>query len=201
MYPIITISREFCSGGDNIGMKVAKALDIPYLDRDMVEKVAYETGFDVGMISDRGEYVPTDDTAAYPGMLHSPAGNPDTIIFMAQQKLILEQAKKGPCVIIGRCADYFLAEAGIPSLNVFIHSSLAYRKAFYKDYFKDDTSSDEKIEKMLRRKNLGRTLYYRLYTNREWSDYKNYQINLDCSALGEDACAEFITKVARSMDK
>ena len=129
MYPVITISREFGSGGHSIGKQVAERLSIPFLDSQIVEEVARESGF-------AKDYVKREDeSATYPELFITSNifstnyfDSPQEQIQRIQSEYIVEQAKKGPCVIAGRCADYVLENAGIPALNVFIHADMEFRK-------------------------------------------------------------------------
>ena len=135
MYPVITISREFGSGGHSIGMAVAEKLGIPFLDSKIVEEVAKESGFAKEYVKEQ------DEMATYPELFITSnifstnyLDTPQEQIQQLQSEYIIEQAKKGPCVIAGRCADYVLENAGIPSLNVFIHASMEYRNILYQRY-------------------------------------------------------------------
>ena len=129
MYPVITISREFGSGGHSIGEKVAKQLNIPFLDQEIVNQVAEESGYAREMVEDQGEHASAAnkwfDVSATSAMYFQ---SPQDEIFIIQKKVILEAAAKGPCVIVGRCADYLLRKADMKCLNVMIHADMEHRK-------------------------------------------------------------------------
>lgn len=198
MYPIITISREFGSGGHSIGEAVAKELNIPLYDSVIVEKVAAESGFSKDVISEDGEYTSPSQVWYSSRMAYcANFPTPQDRIFDAQCEVILDLAHKGPCVIVGRCADYVLEKAGIRALNVFIHADKEYRKAHIIEHYGD---TNEPIEKRLKKKDKGRKAYYRYYTDREWGDSANYHLNLDSGFLGEMVCVDIIASVARRMD-
>ena len=108
--------------------------------------------------------------------------------------MILDLAEKGPCVIVGRCADYILDTANIPALNVFIRANMEYRKAHVLERY---GKTNVPIEKRLRKKDKGRKTYYRYYTDREWGQSNYYHISLDASYLGELTCVDIITSAAR----
>ncbi|MDO4466215.1 MAG: cytidylate kinase-like family protein [Bacillota bacterium] len=190
MLPIITISREVGSGGHSIGKMVADQLGIPFYDRDIIEQVVVSTGYDVKKIEDKGEFASMWDkylnARFYNGLY---IGDDQDKIFSAQKKVILDLAQKGPCVIVGRCADAILAENNIPSLNVFVHADLETR-----------IKRSNLDEKTLVKKDKGRQYYYRFYTEREWGDYPNYHLNLDSGYLGLDACADIIAQVAQNKE-
>ena len=126
MYPVITISREFGSGGHSIGEKVAKKLNIPFLDQEIVNQVAEESGYAREMVEEQGEHASAAnkwfDVSAASAMYFQ---SPQDEIFIIQKKVILEAAAKGPCVIVGRCADYLLRKADMKCLNVMIHADMA----------------------------------------------------------------------------
>ena len=150
MYPVITISREFGSGGHSIGMAVAEKLGIPFLDSKIVEEVAKESGFAKEYVKEQ------DEMATYPELFITSnifstnyLDTPQEQIQQLQSEYIIEQAKKGPCVITGRCADYVLENAGIPALNVFIHASMEYRKKRVLEVYGE---TDVKIEKRIEKK-------------------------------------------------
>ena len=113
MYPIITISREFGSGGHSIGQSVAETLDIPFYDSAIVEQVAQESGFDKEVIEEQGEH--TSRTSRLFSGFTLGAGpyyeNPQDQIYRLQAGVIRRIAEDGPCVIVGRCADYILQNA------------------------------------------------------------------------------------------
>lgn len=196
MYPVITISREFGSGGHSIGQQVAEKLGIPFLDSKIVEEVAKESGF-------AKDYVKkTDEEANYPDLFitsnifsSSYFDSPQEQIQQIQSDYIIEQAKKGPCVIAGRCADYVLENAGIPALNIFIHASMEFRKKRVLEVYGE---TDVKIEKRIEKKDKGRKSYYRYYTDRKFGDAKNYVLCLDSGVLGMDKCVDFIIDVAKN---
>ena len=195
MYPVITISREFGSGGHSIGKKVAQKLNIPFLDQEIVNQVAEESGYAREMVEEQGEHA----SAANKWFDVSAAGamyfqSPQDEIFIIQKKVILEAAAKGPCVIVGRCADYLLRKADMKCLNVMIHSDMEHRKKRILERYGE--VKDIGIEKRILKKDKQRKTYYRYYTDQEWGSYRNYDISLDSGRLGEDYCVELICELA-----
>ncbi len=199
MNTVITISREFGSGGHSIGKQVAEKLGIPFLDSQIVEEVAKESGF-------AKDYVKkADEAASYPDLFITSNifstnyfDSPQEQIQKIQSEYIIEQAKKGPCVIAGRCADYVLENAGIPALNVFIHASMEFRKNRVLNVYGE---TDERIEKRIEKKDKGRKSYYRYYTDRKFGEYENYALSLDSGILGEEKCIEYIIDAAENFNK
>lgn len=195
MYPIITISREFGSGGRSIGKKVAERLGLPFYDSEIVEQVAQRSGYSKAVISEQGEY--TDKLSKWFSVSSGSAmyfESPQDEIFRAQRRVILDCAKEGPCVIVGRCADSILEEEGYQTLNVFIHAPMEKRIERVSERY-GDLGGD--VRKRLQRKDRNRKTYYKYYTDREWGKYTNYQINLDSGALGEDLCVDIIVRAAQ----
>jgi cytidylate kinase len=192
MNKVITISREFGSGGRTIGKMAAEKLGIPCYDQELIEKIAEQSGLAKEFIEERGEYTLRGGWLANAFADRSLNGlSVQDYLWTVQRKLILELAEKGPCVIIGRCADYIL-EGKADCLKVFIHASMEERaKRIVEKY----GESDEAPEKRLRDKDLRRSAYYRFYTDVEWGIAKNYDVALDSGKLGIDRCVDIITSL------
>ncbi|MCF0130794.1 MAG: cytidylate kinase-like family protein [Pseudobutyrivibrio sp.] len=195
MIPVITISRQFGSGGHSIGEQVARELGIPFYDGEIVNRVAIESGYAKELIETQGEY--TNPSAVWFDM--SSAGSlyfqsPQDEIFIAQKKVILECAQKGPCVIVGRCADYILRKEGIRCMNVMIHADMEHRKKRVLERY--ENISDVSIEKRLAKKDKQRKTYYKYYTDKNWGDFTEYDIMLDSGTLGERTCVSTICALA-----
>lgn len=184
---IITISREFGSGGRTIGKKVAEQLRIPCYDSELIQKIAQESGF-------TESYVRNADESASSGFLGSAFSSRtfgptnEDYLWSIQQKVILDLAEKGPCVIVGRCADYILRDKA-DCLTVFIHASLAYRaERIVNVYGEREASPEQRIKE----KDKRRAAYHRFYTNMKWGYAKNYHISLDSGVLGIEKCVDIL---------
>lgn len=184
---IITISREFGSGGRTIGKKVAEQLRIPCYDSELIQKIAQESGF-------TESYVRNADESASSGFLGSAFSSRtfgptnEDYLWSIQQKVILDLAEKGPCVIVGRCADYILRDKA-DCLTVFIHASLAYRaERIVNVYGEREASPEQRIKE----KDKRRATYHRFYTNMKWGYAKNYHISLDSGVLGIEKCVDIL---------
>lgn len=129
MNKIITISREYGAGGHSIGQQVAKELGIPFYDRDILKETVKTSGFDPDMVEHDQEDVSATNFFLKSICSFSDASFSDTqnAIHDVQKAVILHFAKEGPCVILGRCADEILREAGVEALNVFIHADAVHR--------------------------------------------------------------------------
>lgn len=181
MIKIITISREFGSGGRTIGKEVAEKLGIPCYDKDLIEKIAEETGYAKEYIADEGEYAPNANSLAYMFIGRGLDGlsNADKI-WIAQKKVIEELAEKSACVIVGRCADYVLRERK-DVLNVFVYADKKYRaERIVKQY----GESEVEPEKRLADKDKKRKLNYKYFTEQEWGKRQNYHLSIDGGFLG-----------------
>lgn len=183
---IITVSREFGSGGRTIGKQVAKELEIPCYDNELIQKIASESGFDEHYVKDAGEY----DSGGFLSIFSSRAfgdANAD-LIWKAQCKIILQLAEKEPCVIVGRCADYILRDKA-DCLRVFIHADKDFRmNRIIKVYGETDIPTEQRLKE----KDKRRAAYHRFYTNMKWGQSKNYDITLNSGTPGIDKCAEII---------
>lgn len=181
MIKIITISREFGSGGRTIGKKVAAKLGIPCYDKDLIEKIAAETGYAKDFIEDESEYAPNSNSFAYMFIGRGSDGlaNVDKI-WIAQTKVIKELAEKEACVIVGRCADYVLRERK-DCLNVFVYAD---KKVRAERIVKQYGESSVEPEKRLADKDKKRKLNYKYFTEQEWGKRQNYHLSIDSGFLG-----------------
>jgi cytidylate kinase len=188
---IVAISRQFGSGGHTIGLELAKKLGIPFYDQDIIEKIAVETGYAEEYISEKGEYL-TNGGWLYNITTRSRfESNPQDRIWEVTEKVIRELAAKGPCVIVGRCADYILKDEH-DLLTVYIHADDDKRS---ERVIRRSGSTKVPIEKRLRDKDKMRTSFYQFYTDRTWGNANNYTITLDSGALGIDKCVEIIASL------
>lgn len=193
MTKIITISREFGSGGRTIGKEVSTQLGIPCYDKELIEKIAEETGYAKDFIAEEGEYAPSVSGFAYAFLGRGMDGlsNADRIWF-AQKKVIEELAEKGPCVIVGRCADYILKDR-TDCLNVFVYADTAFKaERIVREYGENNIEP----EKRLADKDKKRKLNYKYFTEREWGRRKNYHMCLDSGFLGIEQTTALIVNAA-----
>ncbi|MBR5228206.1 MAG: cytidylate kinase-like family protein [Firmicutes bacterium] len=194
MKKIITISREFGSGGRTVGRMVAEKLGIPFYDKEIIEKAAEETGFTESFISEHGEHSAYKNIFAYSFIGRTFDGmSADDYIWSIQRKIIRDLAEKGPCVIVGRCADYILQDRD-DCLHAFIHADIASRAKRIVEKYGETSDSPEK---RLADKDKKRRNNYKYYTDREWGMSQNYDISLDSSTLGLERCADIIVELAK----
>lgn len=189
MKRIITISREFGSGGRFIGETLAKELGFTFYDKEIIEQVAEKTGLSKKYIAERGEYAPKNNIFSYSFISRDLQGSSvDDYIYQAQQNIICNIAEKGNCVIVGRCADYILRNKD-DVLNVFIHGNKPEKcKRIMKLY--DKTEKD--ALSLMKDTDKKRSINYAYYTEQTWGDTKNYALCLNSSILGYDKCIKII---------
>ena len=185
---IITISREFGSGGHTVGKKVAERLGIPCYDNELIHKIAEQSGFVEEYIKEEGEHVPQSSwlASAFTGWNWNGPSNQD-LLWTIQRNIILELAEKESCVIVGRCADFILRDKNC--LRVFIHASMEKRAVRIVNEYGERR---EAPEQRLKSKDKRRASYYRFYTDMKWGQSQNYHIALDSGELGLDKCADII---------
>ncbi|MGN0320652.1 MAG: AAA family ATPase [Lachnospira sp.] len=186
---IITISREFGSGGRFIGEEVARKLGIAYYDKELIARVADESGFAKEFIEQKGELSPRKGFFSYAFTGRDASGlSVEDKLYTVQRRVILELAEKGPCVIIGRNADQILRDRD-DILNIFISGDETVKIArICKMYGK----TENEARKMLRDVDRRRATNYAYYTDEVWGQAKNYALCLNSSKLGFDKCEEII---------
>lgn len=197
---IITISRQYASGGKEIGKKVAEKLSIPFYDKELITLAAEKSGFSQELFENADEKA--SSSLLYSLLMGSYAfGNGVSAanvlpindqLFLIQSELIKKAAEEGPCVIVGRCADYVLREHK-NCLNVFIHADKAARlqRAIQEYHVPENKAAETLIKKDKQRAN-----YYNFYANQKWDSLDNYDLVLNSSALGIDNTAELILRAA-----
>lgn len=183
---VITISRELGSGGRTIGKKVAEQLGIPCYDSELIQKIAEESGFDAKFVQEAGEYAPGGFLSNLSSRTFGPTN--EDYLWKIQYQIISRLAGQGPCVIVGRCADYILRDKA-DCLRVFIHADAQFRaRRIVQEY----GERAESPEQRLRDKDKRRAAYHRFYTNMKWGHAQNYDLTLNSGTLGIDKCVEII---------
>jgi hypothetical protein len=189
MKNIITISREFGSGGRYIGECLAKELGFSFYDKEIIAQVAEQTGFSEKYIESRGEYAPHSSLFSYSFIgRNSQGASIEDHIYQAQQNIICEVAQKGNCVIVGRCADYILRnEPNV--LNVFIHGNEAEKcQRIMELYHK----TQKEALALMKDTDKKRSINYAYYTEQKWGSSRNYALCLNSSILGYETCMKLI---------
>ena len=198
MNTIITIGRQFGSGGREIGEKLAEHFGIKCYDKELLSRAAKESGFCEEMIQTHDER-PTNsflynlvmDTYSFGYNASSFVDMPISHkVFLAQFDTIKKIADEGPCVIVGRCADYALADYD-NVLNLFIHGNEECKIKRLKERF-DDITTDDKAREMMNKKDKQRQSYYNYYSSKKWGRADSYDLCINSSILGIDGTVKFI---------
>ena len=199
---IITISREFGSGGRSVGRLVAEKLGIPFYDKELVDQVALESGFAPKFVEEHGEHAPGKSLFSY---AFAPQGVPGIMNGMStadflwniQCSVILQLAEKGPCVIVGRNADYILKDRD-DVLHAYIHADKAFRADRIVRLYGE---SEKSPEARLAEKDKRRHVNYQHYTGRVWGTAQNYDICLNSGNIGVEECAQIIVDLVLASRK
>lgn len=196
-FNVITISREFGSGGRYIGEELAKKLGWDYYDKELITRVAEKTGFAEEFVEQASERSPFKSIFSYGFVSRDGVGaSLEDYVYAAQRKIIVELADKGPCIIVGRCADYILKDRK-DCLNVFIHGdeeSKVQRIMKYKDI------DIKKAQKLMKDVDKRRRINYNYYTDRQWGSARNFDLSLNSTSLGTDNCVKIIYDAATNLD-
>ena len=206
MNTIITIGRQFGSGGREIGMKVAERFGIKFYDKELLTRAASESGFAQEMIQDHDERPTTSflynlvmDTYSFGYNSSSFVDMPISHkIFLAQFDTIKKIADEGPCVIVGRCADYALADYK-NVINIFIHADEEDKIQRVMERYEDVTTRDKALE-MLIKKDKQRQSYYNYYSSKKWGRSDTYDLTINSSALGIDGTVKLITQFVEDFE-
>ena len=197
---IITISREFGSGGRTVGRMVAEKLGIPFYDKELVDQIALESGFAPKYIEEHGEHAPSKSLFSY---AFAPQGVPGVMnglstadfLWSIQCNVILQLADKGPCVIVGRNADYILKDRQ-DALHAYIFADIAFRADRIVRLYGE---SEKSPEARLQEKDKRRRLNYQHYTGRTWGASQNYDICLDTGVIGVERCADVLVNLVKDL--
>lgn len=190
---VISISREFGSGGRLIGKRLAARLGVPCYDRTIIQKTAEKSGLSPDFIARAEERARSRFhlSAAPAGVGSSPISQGVPVshqVFFAQAEVIRELADKGPCVIVGRCGDYVLGDRP-GCLRVFVHASLPSREARCLEEYH---LSQEDMGKYILQMDKGRANYYNYFTGHRWGDMRRYDMTLNSAVTGIDGAVELI---------
>ncbi len=193
---VITIARQYGSGGRTIGEMLAKKLNIHYYDKELMKLASDDSGINEALFVNTDEKVKNsirfmNGKNVYGGELIPPESDDFTSsdnLFNFQAKIIRRLAEEESCVIIGRCADYVLKEYD-NVLSVFVHAPHDF---CMEQAAKKHSMSEKELERFLAKTDKGRADYYRYHTGRDWTDARNYDLCLNSSKLGFERCVDEI---------
>ncbi|MDO4554350.1 MAG: cytidylate kinase-like family protein [Lachnospiraceae bacterium] len=181
---IICIGREFGSGGYEIGKRLASSFDIPCYDRELIEHVMERSSVDAGKLekADEKKANPWIHSVYYESENKDLRGlSANDIVFRMQSEVIVELAKKGDCIFIGRCADEILHRAGIERLSIFVTAPFEDRVKRKSRLLNIDEKS---AASLVRKSDKHRRAYYDYYAEKSWGKPHNYDICINSSTLG-----------------
>ena len=195
---IITISRQFGSGGRTVGRMVAEKLGIPFYDKELVDQISLESGFAPKYVEEHGEHAPGKTLFSY---AFAPQGMPGVMNGMStadflwpiQCSTILQLAEAGPCVIVGRNADYILKDRP-DAFHAYIHADMEQRADRIVRLYGE---SEKSPETRLQEKDKRRALNYQHYTGRNWGAAENYDICLNTGKIGIEAAVDIIVALVK----
>ena len=200
---IITISREYGSGGRQVGLTMAKKLGMEFYDKELIDAAAKEIGFPTEMIADREQRLTnsllynfamgTLYGIAYPREPKVSELPLTEQIYQAQKKAIEEAAKRGSCIFVGRCADYIL-KSRPDVLRVFIYADRDIRK---RRAIEEYGEIEEYIDEFMYQTDKRRRIHYENYTNQKWGSRENYDLMLNSGDLGLDKCVELLCEAVK----
>lgn len=187
--PVITISREYGAGGRSIARKLSEALDIPWYDKDFVKATVNSSGFSEEDILREGEEM-TNRQKFLDSILNSMVSYTSSgdAIFQAQKNEMLRLAQQ-PCIIVGRCANVILKQAGIPCFNIFLYADMETRMERAKEL---GENGDMDLQRYIENRDELRANYHKHYTKTDISDYHNYDLVLNTGLLGYEKCVDII---------
>ena len=192
MDKVITVSRQFGSGGREFGVKLAKELGIPFYDKDLISMAAESSNLSEEFMRHYEESAP----GLFSRTLYSYYQMPMTDqIYIAQSNLIKQLAAKGPCVIIGRCSDVIVED----SVKIYIHASLQQRVE--RKNAMGIGVPPEKMEEHVKATDKKRKKYYEYYTDQKWGMAENHDLCLDSGRIGVDGCVECALTFIKRLSK
>lgn len=193
-HTIITVSREWASGGHTIAELTAKKLGIPCYDTQIIKETAQRTGLNEDLVKAAEQKI--NGSFLYNLVMSvNSERNYFEQIYKTEREIILEHAKQGPCVIVGRGADH-VVENKMPTLRVFAYSNMKRRiQRAVENYGLDESKARAEIQKMDRE----RANYMKTFTGLNWGERINYDIMLNAGYLGEEECSDIIVKLYQDM--
>ena len=191
-HTVITVGREYGSGGRLIAQKAAEALGIPFFDRSIINMAAEETGLSADFIR-RTEQQKTS-SFLYNLYMSTQSLPVNDQVFMAQSEVIRRVAAEGPCIIVGRCADYVLRnQSGVDALNLFIHAPMEERIRRVREEYKVQAPD---LRLYILKQDKNRAAYYEHFTDGQWGKAQNYHLAVS-SGLGLETIVRLLTDLMR----
>ncbi len=194
-YPVITISREYGAGGRTVAKGLAEKLGIPWYDKDFVKEAAKESGYSVEDIEREGEEL-SHASRIMNSILNNAVSYTSSHdgIFRAQIAEVLKLSAS-PCIIVGRCSNLILRDAGVPSFDIFLYSDLEHRMQRAAELAENDGMD---LKKYIAKRDTLRETYYQNYTHHELGDYHDYDVSINTGKIGMQATIELLASMIQS---
>lgn len=204
---VITIGRQFGSGGRDVGEKIAEYFNIPFYDKELVEMAAQKSNISKEALKEVDEHATNSFLYSLASGNYSMRGINAPIyyempindkLFIAQSEVIKEIAQKGSCVIVGRCADYVLEDENVDLMNVFIYGSVDYRA---KRVMEALNLTQSKARDRVMKTDKQRRTYYDYYTSKDWGVMSNYDVCVNAEKFGIDGAANLLINIVKNKIK
>ncbi len=210
---VITIGRQFGSGGHEVGSRLAKKMGIPFYDKEILRLTAKNSRFAESYLEKMDEQKPSFLNVGSAGLMSGAGGtssaqgaitqfynlSPNDQIFLETSKVMNSLAEKGPCVIVGRCADYILRD--LDPVNFFICADIKDRVARKLALDEHSEMTEQEMEKLIRQTDKSRSKYYEYYSHGIWGSADNYHMCINTSVVGVDGAVEIIMKFVEEFRK
>ena len=203
MNTIITIGRQFGSGGREVGEKLAEKLGYAFYDNHLIAMAAEKSGMSHAALTD------ADEKAANPWLYAAMSQTGQTsfglnistndALFTVQAQIIRDIAKSENAVIVGRCSDYILKDEEVKLLNVYNYAPTEAR--IKRVLERENVSTEQQALQMMKRHDKQRKLYYDFYTDRKWAAHENYHLTLNSDRFGIDGTADIIAAAVSANKK
>jgi len=203
MDKIITISRQYGSGGHEVGKRLAKKLNIPFYDGELVSIAAKNSRFAESYLKKMDEQKPNffnlGSITSFPSFNNAPTVSPNDEVFLLILKTIKDLASNGPCVIVGHCADYILKD--LNPINVFISADFEDRVQRKLALDENKGSSREDVEELVVSKEKKRAKFHEYYSHDKWGDASLYDLCINTSIVGVDGAVDLIVDFINASGK
>lgn len=198
---IITIGRQFGSGGRAIGEKLAEKLNVPFYDKELISLAAKESGINADVFNEVDEKAANSLLYSLSMGLYSFGNGFSAMgdlpvndkLYILQHKIIRKIAEEGSCVIVGRCADYVLRDHD-ECVNIFFYANMEYRR---QEAVKKHGIDENRAEHIISKTDKSRANYYSFYSGQKWGAAENYDLCIDTSKLSEDKIVDLIVEYIR----